>query len=127
MMPEGCYTNSKGLLKFKKGAFLPMAPIKIVCFDYNMYEGKRFNFTNIALRSIMGRIVSGLQFHKEWRIFEFDAFDPAKIGLTKEEDWEKFANKCQEIMEKVLKVKSYNLTFQDQKDYEGLSGFHWDW
>jgi len=23
--------------------------------------------------------------------FEFDAFDPAKIGLTKEEDWEVFA------------------------------------
>jgi hypothetical protein len=110
MMPEGCYTNGSCLLKFKKGAFLSMKPIKIVCFNF---RDERYNLSNIGLRSLFGRLILGFQRYRSWQIYEFDAFDPAKIGLTKEEDWEKFANKTQEIMKKVLKVESSDLSFRD--------------
>jgi len=108
MMPEGCYTNNSVLLKFKKGAFLPMKPIKMFVFKW---KSDRYNLSNIGLRSIFGRITCALQRYREWEIFEFDPFDPAKIGLTKEEDWEKFAEKAHNIMKKVLNVESSNLTF----------------
>ncbi len=30
-------------------------------------------------------------------------------------------------MRKVLNVEKSNLSFKDQKEYEALSGFNWDW
>ena len=57
MMPEGCYTNNSVLLKFKKGAFLPMKPIKIYAFKW---KTDRYNLSNIALRSIFSRIITGM-------------------------------------------------------------------
>jgi len=123
-MPEGCYTNGTCLLRFKKGAFISMKPVKIHVFKY---ENKKFNLSNIGLRTIFGRIILAFQRNRSWKIYEFDAFDPAKIGLTKEEDWEKFAEKTHDIMKKVLGVESSDLGFKDQKEYESLSGFNWDW
>ena len=123
-MPEGCFSNGTHLLKFKKGAFFPMKPIKIVCFKW---ISNRYNMSNIAVNYIFSRITIALQFHRDLEIYEFDAFDPAKIGLTDSKDWQKFADKTKEIMCKVLKCKSSNMTFTDSKDYEALSGFKWDW
>ena len=123
-MPEGCYTNGSCLLKFKKGAFIPMKPVKMICFKY---LDERYNLSNIGLRSVFGRFILACQPTRNWKIYEFDAFDPAKIGLTKEEDWEEFAAKAHKIMRTVLEVESSDLTFKDQKAYEALSGFHWDW
>lgn len=34
MFPEGTCSNGKYLLSFKKGAFEPLAPIKIVYFKF---------------------------------------------------------------------------------------------
>jgi len=54
---------------------------------------------------MFGNFIGSLQLRRKLKIYKFDAFDPAKIGFTKEEDWEKFAEKAHEIMRKVLDVK----------------------
>ena len=83
-----------------------MKPIKIICLKYG---SNRYNLSNIGLRALFGRWIITLQFRRELEAFVFDAFDPAKIGLTKEEDWEVFAQKTKEIMIKVLKIPGTEL------------------
>ena len=34
IFPEGGTSNGKGLLRFKKGPFFKLSPIKIVCLEY---------------------------------------------------------------------------------------------
>lgn len=54
MMPEGATANGHAFLKFKKGAFMNMTPIKIVCFKYTY---NRYNLCNNGLRAIFGRLI----------------------------------------------------------------------
>ena len=56
-----------------------MKPIKIICFKW---KTNRYNMSNIAISSVFSRIIIGLQFSRDVDIYEFDPFDPAKIGLT---------------------------------------------
>jgi lysophosphatidylcholine acyltransferase/lyso-PAF acetyltransferase len=57
IMPEGCFSNGTALLKFKKGAFYPMKPIKIMCFKW---KTNRYNMSNIAINYIFSRMTTAL-------------------------------------------------------------------
>jgi 1-acyl-sn-glycerol-3-phosphate acyltransferase len=59
--PEGCYTNGTALLKFKKGAFVPMVPIKIVCLKY---ISDKYNLNNIGVRRLFGSFLASLQLRR---------------------------------------------------------------
>jgi len=99
IQPEGCFSNGLALLRFKKGAFYPMKPIKIICFKW---KSRRYNMSNIAISALFSRVILALDIRREVEIFEFDPFDPAKIGLTESKDWQKFADITKNVMCKVL-------------------------
>ena len=91
-----------------------MKPIRIVCFRYG---NNRYNLSNLGLNTIFSWYILALQKHRELDVYLFDAFDPAKIGLTKEEDWSAFAQKTKEVMVKVLGVEITEMTHRESKEY----------
>ena len=58
--------------------------------------------SNIAISALFSRVILALDIRREVEIFEFDPFDPAKIGLTESKDWQKFADITKNVMCKVL-------------------------
>ena len=61
-----------------------MKPIKIICFKW---KTNRYNMSNIAIDYIFTRMAIVLQFRRDYEVYEFDPFDPSKIGLTDSKDW----------------------------------------
>jgi hypothetical protein len=47
VFPEGTLNNGETLLKFKKGSFCHLHPIKIKCTSFRAEDGKAVSYTNI--------------------------------------------------------------------------------
>lgn len=110
IFPEGASCNGEAIISFKKGAFIPMKPIQINCVKWI----SDFNMSNIGLRTLFSREIAFLGKTRRKMIhYQFDPFDPAKIGLTDEKDWEVFAQKVKDIMCKVLDKPDSKLSFRD--------------
>lgn len=76
----GTTTNGKYLLKFKHGAFSPIAPIDIVCLKYD--------FEKIPLSSEVMSIIYTIMFQffffkNNLTVYRFDTFFPDYLKLDK--------------------------------------------
>ena len=114
IFPEGTTTNGEYLISFKKGAFLPLAPIKIKCLKYN---NPRFNPSLDVLGAGITFLLTFCQFSNSLTIYEYDNFYPDYLNLKDENDWQIYANKVKDIMLKTLNCKSSELGFAEKNTY----------
>lgn len=111
---EGTTTNGSALLSFKKGAFLPGLPVKIVALKYNT---EKFSPALDILGGYISFFLTMLQFSNSLTVYEFDTFYPDHLKLKGEEDWEKYANKARDIVSKCLEIPQTELGFRDKASY----------
>jgi len=114
MFPEGTTTNGEYLASFKKGAFTPLAPVKITCLKYT---GPRFNPSLDLLDTGLTFLFTFCQLWNGLEIYEFDTFYPDYLKLQGEDDWKIYADKVKNIMVTALGCKSSEMGFADKSVY----------
>lgn len=86
-------------MPFKKGAFYPMVPIKLLGIKY---ENKNFNPAIDALGEIIPTIIMFLQLKNSVTVYNFDyPLCPVSLGLNiqeKEINWKNYAEIARDIL-----------------------------
>ena len=121
LFPEGTTTNGKYILKFKRGAFYSLLPIKpqIILLDNNL------NYS-VALgvgSAIMNYFRSLCYFGCKINLCELPVIKPTEYMFEKyshlgEEKWEVFAEVTRKIMCEIGGLTPSDKTFRDSKRYE---------
>ena len=113
IFPEGTTSNGEYLLTFKKGAFHPMRPVKIVCLKY---ETSGFYPYSSLLPFNSFYILCMSSWSLKVKIYEFEGvYDPKHLNIdpNNKEGWKIFAEKVRNIMAKCLKVQKVELGHKD--------------
>ena len=121
IFPEGTTTNGKYILKFKKGAFYALLPIKpqLILVEDNL------NYSSAAgvSSTVFNFFRSLAYFYHKIYLCELPVIKPTDYmwehysNLGKEK-WEVFAEVTRKIMCEVGKLEPSNKTFRDNKKFE---------
>lgn len=116
IFPEGTTTNGQYLISFKKGAFVHINPIQIICLKY---EERNFALSYDGIGDIYCFVFTFCQFWNKLTVTEFDVFDPTYLKLNKnsEDDWMIYMKKVKEVMLKCLGAQNSEAGFNDKKEY----------
>ncbi|KRW98563.1 hypothetical protein PPERSA_00055 [Pseudocohnilembus persalinus] len=115
IFPEGTTTNGRYLLDFKKGAFEPGLPVKIMCVKY---LPRNFNPALDSVDTLDNYILLASQFYNRVQVIELDNYYPDHLGITDySKDWGVYAKAVKTIMVNVLKIKESSFGFRDSKEY----------
>lgn len=121
--PEGTTTSGRQLISFKKGAFLKLAPIQVVCLDYQP-GSFRVSADQMSLGVTM--LLMMCQWSNRLDVTSFDSFDPQglpslKAELEKHQDspdqWSIYARTVKSLMAQTLRVPQTESRYQDKKAY----------
>lgn len=85
MLFKGTTTNGSFLLSFRRGAFTPISPIKIVCLHYNF---SKFHLCLTSIDDYYCYIFAFLFYRLHLTVYIFDDFFPDYLNLdpNKESD-----------------------------------------
>ena len=121
LFPEGTTTNGKYILKFKRGAFYSLLPIKpqIILLDNNLNYSVAIGVGS----AIMNYFRSLCYFGCKINLCELPVIKPTEYMFEKyshlgEEKWEIFAEVTRRIMCEIGGLKPSDKTFRDSKRYE---------
>ena len=121
LFPEGTTTNGKCILKFKRGAFYSLLPIKpqIILLDNNLNYSVAIGVGS----AIMNYFRSLCYFGCKINLCELPVIKPTEYMFEKyshlgEEKWEIFAEVTRRIMCEIGGLKPSDKTFRDSKRYE---------
>ena len=121
LFPEGTTTNGKYILKFKRGAFYSLLPIKpqIILLDNNLNYSVAIGVGS----AIMNYFRSLCYFGCKINLCELPVIKPTEYMFEKyshlgEDKWEIFAEVTRRIMCEIGGLKPSDKTFRDSKRYE---------
>ena len=121
LFPEGTTTNGKYILKFKRGAFYSLLPIKpqLILLDNNLNYSVAIGVGS----AVMNYFRSLCYFGCKINLCELPVIKPTeymfeKYGHLGEEKWEVFAEVTRKIMCEIGGLKPSDKTFRDSKRYE---------
>ena len=121
LFPEGTTTNGKYILKFKRGAFYSLLPIKpqIIILDNNLNYSVAIGVGS----AVMNYFRSLCYFGCKINLCELPVIKPTEYMFEKyshlgEEKWEVFAEVTRKIMCEIGGLTPSDKTFRDSKRYE---------
>ena len=121
LFPEGTTTNGKYILKFKKGAFYALLPIKpqIILLGNNLNYSVGLGAASPALNYFRSLCYFGCDIN----LCELPVLKPTEYMFEKyrelgNEDWEIFAEVTRKIMCEISGLKPSDKTYRDSKRYE---------
>jgi len=121
LFPEGTTTNGKYILKFKRGAFYSLLPIKpqIILLDNNLNYSVAIGVGS----AVMNYFRSLCYFGCKINLCELPVIKPTEYMFEKyshlgEEKWEVFAEVTRKIMCEIGGLTPSDKTFRDSKRYE---------
>jgi 1-acyl-sn-glycerol-3-phosphate acyltransferase len=121
LFPEGTTTNGKYILKFKRGAFYSLLPIKpqIILLDNNLNYSVAIGVGS----AVMNYFRSLCYFGCKINLCELPVIKPTEYMFEKyshlgEEKWEVFAEVTRKIMCEIGGLTPSDKTFRDNKRYE---------
>ena len=121
LFPEGTTTNGKYILKFKRGAFYSLLPIKpqIILLDNNLDYSVAIGVGS----AVMNYFRSLCYFGCKINLCELPVIKPTEYMFEKyshlgEEKWEVFAEVTRKIMCEIGGLTPSDKTFRDSKRYE---------
>lgn len=112
IFPEGTTTNGKGLINFKRGAFIMDSPLKIRILKYN---GKITpNFVGITMMDSLIGILCNLK--NDITLYKLDK----AITKGKTMDWEEYSKEVKTLMCYEFGLHYYESDFYDSKETDKL-------
>ena len=121
LFPEGTTTNGKYILKFKRGAFYNLLPIKpqIILLGNNINYSIGLGSTSPAFNYFRSLCYFGCNVN----LCELPVIKPTEYMFEKyrelgNEDWEVFAEVTRKIMCEISGLKESNKTYRDSLRYE---------
>ena len=121
LFPEGTTTNGKYILKFKRGAFYSLLPIKpqIILLDDNLNYSVGIGVSSPVLNYFRSLCYLGCKMN----LCELPVIKPTDYMWEKYSDlgnekWEIYAEVTRKIMCEISGLKPSNKTFRDSKYYE---------
>ena len=121
LFPEGTTTNGKYILKFKRGAFYSLLPIKpqIILLDNNLNYSVAIGVGSAILNYFRSLCYFGCKIN----LCELPVIKPTEYMFEKyshlgEEKWEVFAEVTRKIMCEIGGLTPSDKTFRDSKRYE---------
>ena len=121
IFPEGTTTNGKYILKFKKGAFYSLLPIKpqLILLDDDLNYSVAIGVSSTAFNYFRSLCYFGCKMY----LCELPVIKPTEYMWQNyshlgSEKWEIFAEVTRKIMCEIGRLKPSNRTFRDSKNYE---------
>ena len=121
IFPEGTTTNGKYILKFKKGAFYSLLPIKpqLILLDDNLNYSVAIGVSTTVANYFRSLCYFGCKMN----LCELPVIRPTEYMWKNfsdlgSEKWEIFAEVTRKIMCEIGRLKPSNRTFRDSKNYE---------
>lgn len=121
LFPEGTTTNGKYILKYKRGAFYNLLPIKpqIILLDNNLNYSVAIGVGSAMMNYFRSLCYFGCRIN----LCELPVIKPTEYMFKKyadlsEEKWEIFAEVTRKIMCEISGLKPSDKTFRDSKRYE---------
>ena len=126
IFPEGTVTSGNHILRFKKGAFNSLLPLKPVIIKTNLNDNFHMSIGSAELFPHLIRTLCYL--YHDVEIIELPVIAPTKymyeyyseLHPELREDWEKYAEVTREIYCSVGKFEKSEKTFRDSKEYSGI-------
>jgi 1-acyl-sn-glycerol-3-phosphate acyltransferase len=121
LFPEGTTTNGKFLLKFKKGAFFALLPVKplIINIDQNADFHLSIGVAPVWTKSLRSHnYLTNKIIHIDFPVIRPTKFMFEKYKHLGNEKWEIFAEVSRLIMCELGNLTPSNKTFRDSKIYE---------
>ena len=127
IFPEGTITNGEYMLRFKRGAFSTILPIKPFVID-NLSMCKNYNMTVGAGDMLIHSIIANCYLYHDIRLIELPIVFPNEnmfkyhdLHYTpKKEKWEAYAEVMREIMCKANGITPSEMTLRDSRDYDNI-------
>ena len=121
IFPEGTTTNGKYILKFKKGAFYALLPIKpqIILLDDNLNYSVAIGVGSTGFNYFRSLCYSGCKMY----LYELPVIRPTEFmwqnySNLANEKWEIFAEVTRKIMCEISGLTPSNKNYRDSKNYE---------
>ena len=121
LFPEGTVTNGKYILKFKKGAFYNLLPVKpqIILLDDDLNYSPAVGVSSVGFNYLRSLCYFGCKIY----LCELPVIKPTdymwdNYSNLGNEKWEIFAEVSRNIMCEIGGLKPSNKTFRDSKYYE---------
>jgi len=121
IFPEGTTTNGKYILKFKKGAFYSLLPVKpqIILLDDDLNYSVAIGVGSTGFNYFRSLCYFGCKMYLcELPVIKPTEFMWQNFSHLGTEKWEIFAEVTRKIMCEISKLKPSNKTFRDSKNYE---------
>jgi len=121
IFPEGTTTNGKYILKFKKGAFYSLLPIKpqIILLDDDLDYSVAIGVGSTGFNYFRSLCYFGCKMYLcELPVIKPTEFMWQNFSHLGTEKWEIFAEVTRKIMCEISRLKPSNKTFRDSKNYE---------
>ena len=121
IFPEGTTTNGKYILKFKKGAFYSLLPVKpqIILLDDDLNYSVAIGVGSTGFNYFRSLCYFGCKMYLcELPVIKPTEFMWQNFSHLGTEKWEIFAEVTRKIMCEISRLKPSNKTFRDSKNYE---------
>lgn len=122
IFPEGCTTNGTKLIKFKKGAFVSLRPVRLASLKYRSSPWA-ISHSSCGV-SLVGHVYLCLfPWYFSPTIDVLPVFSPNDYFWKhhwqegKEEKWEAFARVCREILSEDLQLETSEFTMEDKLNW----------
>ena len=120
MFPEGTTTSGRNILKFKKGTFCALLPVKPVIINH--YQESNYHLSIGAGAAVMSYIKNFCHFRESLYVIEMPVIKPTEYMYEKykhlgKEKWEIYAEVVRKIYSEIGNLKESSLGLRDEKKY----------
>ena len=120
MFPEGTTTSGRNILKFKKGTFYALLPVKPVIINH--YQESNYHLSIGAGAAVMSYIKNFCHFRESLYVIEMPVIKPTEYMYEKykhlgKEKWEIYAEVVRKIYSEIGGLEESSFGLRDEKKY----------